>query len=108
MPTGRTAAGQRPADRGQWRVSVGQDQPGLNGDAPQVHVHGGQQARNDPTHCGPEGSEEERGKGPREKTENILWAVTLYIFNTMTPRIFFITYNIPASILSTSLHSPSS
>lgn len=60
--TGRAASGQRPADRCQRRVAAGKNQPGCHGDAAQVHVHGGQQARDDPADCGAAGDQTERGE----------------------------------------------
>lgn len=60
--TGRTASGQRPADRCQRRVAAGKNQPGRHGDAAQVHVDGGEQARDDPADRGPAGDQTERGE----------------------------------------------
>lgn len=49
---GRKAASQRSANRSQWGVVVREDKPGRHGNAAQVHVNGGQQARDDSADCG--------------------------------------------------------
>lgn len=59
---GRSSPRQRPADCRQRGVSAGEDQPGRHGNAAQVHVHGGQQARDDPADRGQTRVQEERGE----------------------------------------------
>lgn len=60
--TGWTSSGQWPADRRQRRVAAGKNQPGRHGDAPQVHVNGGEQARDDPADCRSASHQTERGE----------------------------------------------
>lgn len=59
LSTGRAPSSERPVDRRQRRVAVGQNQPGRHGDATQVHVHGRQQTWHDPAHRGQTGSKKE-------------------------------------------------
>lgn len=61
LSAGWTSACQRPTHRSQRRVIAREDQPGLHGNATQIHVGRGQQARDDPTHRGPTGGQRQWG-----------------------------------------------